>query len=100
MAETKHKITSFEDLCNLVNDDNVEVLAEDLKSWLIAYNSIIKEIKESSEIDTYGLSNTDIATSGFTWYDDGKNDLKGITINDPDGVHRLEVEINKIDIEE
>lgn len=34
----KHTIKSFEDLCNLVNDDNVELLAHDLAEWLIHYN--------------------------------------------------------------
>ena len=80
MKAKKHEVRSFEDLCNLVNDANFEILAEDLKNWLITYHLAIKGLRESHPKETNGKLNTEIAKGGFTWIDDGKNDIKGITI--------------------
>jgi len=74
------KIDSFKILCDTVNNSNIEVLAVDLAQWLITYNNVISKIRKDNPEQTKGLSNSEIAEGAFVWIDDGKNDLKGITV--------------------
>jgi len=74
-----YTIKTFDDLCNLVNAENVECLSEDLKKWLITYHLAIVACRKMYPEIAKGKTNTEIATGHFIWHDDGKNDLLGIS---------------------
>ncbi len=76
----KHEVRSLEDLCNLVDNNNFEKLAEDVKVWLISYHLMLQKLRDDYPTETKGKLNTEIAKGGFTWIDDGKNDIKGMTV--------------------
>lgn len=76
----QYQVHSFDDLCDLVNDENVERLSIDLAMWLKVYQESIKAIREKMPNETKGMKNSEISKSGFTWVDDGANDLLGMTV--------------------
>jgi len=65
-------ITTLNQICNIVNDDNIELLINDFAQWLTWYNSAIKAAREKIPKDTENLKNIQIAKSDFIWTDDGK----------------------------
>ncbi len=75
----KYTIDSFEKLCNVVNDQNAEVLAIDLAAWLLYYNHAISEFRKAHP-EFKDKLNTELAIGSFTWVDDGKNEILGTTI--------------------
>lgn len=87
----EQEVRSLEDLCNLVDNDNFEKLAEDVKLWLISYHLMLKKIRDEYPTETKGKLNTEIAKGGFTWIDDGKNDIKGMTFES--GGKKIEVDL-------
>tara|TARA_R110002126_G_scaffold118176_1_gene258066 strand:+ start:1757 stop:2014 length:258 start_codon:yes stop_codon:yes gene_type:complete len=80
MEEIKeYKIETLKDLCDVVNNDNVEVLSADLILWLKGYNESVIEIRDflgSPE----GLNNTDVVEGSFVWIDDNQAGLRGVNI--------------------
>ena len=78
--EKEYPIESLDDLCNLVNSENVQRLAVDTAQWLISYQHSIDLIKKHYPKETEGKSNTEIAKGSFSWIDDGKHDLKEIRV--------------------
>lgn len=78
--EKEHPIKSLDDLCNLVNGENVQRLAVDTAQWLISYQHSIDLIRKNYPRETEGKSNTEIAKGSFSWIDDGKHDLKEIRV--------------------
>lgn len=90
----EYKVRSLDDLCNLVNENNYETLAEDVKTWLISYHLTIESIRKTHPKQTQGKTNTEIAKGGFTWIDDGKNDVLGMTI-ESDGKEKIKVDFKK-----
>ena len=81
MKTKQHEVRNFDDLCDLVNSENVDILSEDLKNWLVSYHLTIKNLKDNFPEKLKSLKNTEIAKGSFTWIDDGKNDLKGVNIS-------------------
>jgi hypothetical protein len=77
MTEKEYPVNNFEDLCNLVNSENINRLAEDVKIWLHSYLNAINKIRELYPKETKGMKNSEIAKGSFVWIDDGKNELKG-----------------------
>jgi len=80
---TKYEIKSFEQLCNIANDENIERLATDTALWLIQYQRLLSDVRKANP----GLkdkSNWEIAQGYFNWIDDGKNELLGFytTVNE------------------
>jgi len=88
----EYKINSFNDLCNLVNDNNLDVLAEDLKNWLVSYHFAIKEIRKLHPEVTDGKTNTEIAKGSFTWIDDNETKIKGVVIEQNGKTERVDFE--------
>jgi len=78
--EKEYPVKSLDDLCNLVDAENVQRLAVDTAQWLISYQHSIDLIKKHYPKETEGKSNTEIAKGSFCWIDDGKNDLKEIRV--------------------
>jgi hypothetical protein len=76
----EYTISSFEELCNVANKDNINILSVDLANWLVSYVTMIENIKKIVPKQTKKLKNYEIAKGYFTWIDDGKNDCKGIKI--------------------
>ena len=76
----EYTISSFEELCNVANKDNINILSVDLANWLVSYVTMIENIKKIVPKQTKKLKNYKIAKGYFTWIDDGKNDCKGIKI--------------------
>lgn len=74
---TKYEIKSFEQLCNIANDENIERLATDTALWLIQYQKIISELRSRHPDKYNNKNNWEIAQGYFNWLDDGKNDLIG-----------------------
>jgi hypothetical protein len=88
----QYEIDSFEKLCNVVNNENVDRLAVDLAQWLLVYANTVESIRESYPELTKDKLNTQIAKGAFVWVDDGKNDLLGVQVtNEATG------EVTKID---
>jgi hypothetical protein len=73
-----YEISTLSQICNLVNDDNIELLINDFAQWLIYYNEAIKAVREKIPNDTEKLKNTEIAKCKFVWTDDGVNELTGV----------------------
>lgn len=46
MEHKKYEIDSFERLCNLVTDDNLQSVMVDMYTWLSHYVNIVKTVKE------------------------------------------------------
>lgn len=87
----RHTIRSLNDLCDLVNEDNYECLSENLKQWLIGYYLTMKTIKSKLPANVIeGKKNSELASGGFVWIDDGKNDIKGMTIES--GGKKIDIE--------
>jgi len=76
----KYNIDSFERLCNVINSGNFDVLTLDLLQGLAIYVDNIKTIREKYPEETKNKSNWDICEYSFTWFDDGKNDIKSINV--------------------
>jgi len=71
----EYEVTNFKELCDLVNEGNVDVLAEDLKIWLKSYSSTIESVRKAYPKETKDKKNTEIAEGSFIWVDDGKSDI-------------------------
>lgn len=85
MENTENKtytITTLNQICNIVNDDNIELLINDFAQWLIYYNEAIKAVREKIPNDTEKLKNIEIAKCDFVWTDDGKNELTGVILTE------------------
>jgi hypothetical protein len=91
----EHEIKSLDDLCNLVNDDNLEVLSEDLKKWLISYHFTLKEIRKLHPKITRGKKNAEIAMGSFIWIDDNESKIKGVIVEQNGKTERVDFDDNK-----
>ena len=80
MKIKKYDINSFERLCNVINEKNFNVFTLDLITWLSVYVRTINKIRAKYPEETKNKSNTEISAGSFVWYDDNKNDWKGITL--------------------
>lgn len=73
----KYEIKSFEQLCNIATDENIQNLATDTALWLLSYQQLISKVRQSNTEYCEGKSNWEIAQGGFDWIDDGINDITG-----------------------
>jgi len=78
-----YEIHTFEQLLNVVNSENSQRLAVDIGAWLMWYAKIMENTRRDFPNETEGKLNWEIAKGGFTWVDDGKHELKNVTITDP-----------------
>ena len=78
--ENEYNIETLKVLCNVVSDDNIEVLSTDLLLWLESYNNAISEVKRLLPDQVKGLSNSEIAEGSFLWVDDNEAGLRGVNI--------------------
>jgi hypothetical protein len=82
----EYSIMSFADLCDVITPENKDRLLADV---VLAFNGYVKTITEARKMFpelAKDMKNSDIAEFGFTWYDDGKNEVYGTTIEGPDGM--------------
>jgi len=79
----EYEIHTFEQLLNVVNVENSKRLAIDLGSWLIWYAKVMDNTRQKYPEETAEKMNWEIARGGFTWVDDGKHELKSVSITDP-----------------
>jgi hypothetical protein len=79
----EYEIHTFEQLLNVVNVENSKRLAIDLGYWLIWYAKVMDNTRKKYPEETEGKLNWEIARGGFTWVDDGKHELKSVSITDP-----------------
>lgn len=88
---------TFEQMLNVINDENIECLTLDLAKWLASYNECIKQIRAQHPESTAGKTNWEICQTTFGWIDDGKTDLKYIDHhNTTTGeVTRIKVKLSK-----
>jgi hypothetical protein len=75
-------IEGFEQIANIVNEDNFERLMTDFMLAFQFYMGQVKAIRQKYPKETDGLENWDIAKYHFEWIDDGKHDMKSVTITD------------------
>ena len=86
MAKKKpneYEINTFEQLLNVVNSENSKRLAIDIGSWLMWYAKVMENMRRDFPTETEGKLNWEIASGGFTWIDDGKHELKNVSVTDP-----------------
>lgn len=79
----KYSIEGFEQFFNVLSDDNFERLMVDFMQASGVYLSYIKKIREQFPEETKDKLNWEISTYYFDWIDDGKNDMKSITVTNP-----------------
>lgn len=82
MKTTKNKtfeISTLSQICDIVNDDNIELLINDFAQWLIYYNEMIKQVRKENP-NLKDIENTKILGCNFVWTDDGVNELTGVII--------------------
>ena len=81
MEEPKeYKIETLKDLCDVVNNDNIETLSSDLLLWLKSYNDAIREVRKLLPEQVKDLKNSEIAEGSFVWIDDNEAGLRGVNI--------------------
>ena len=74
-----YNIDNLSQICDIVNDDNIELLINDFAQWLIYYNGVMAKVrKENPELEK--KQNSKIAKCNFLWTDDGKNELTGVIV--------------------
>ena len=78
----KYEIDTFEKLCNIVNDENVNNLAVDLASWLLYYNNTMSLVRKKHP-ELKDKLNTEIGKASFIWIDDGKHDIVSTIVKNP-----------------
>lgn len=77
----RYEIDSFEKLCNVISEENFEAITTDLMLWLLYQVKIMKKLRaELPKKYTKDKTNWDLGKSSFIWIDDGKHDLKTVTI--------------------
>jgi hypothetical protein len=76
------EITNLNQICDIVNDDNIELLLMDFAAWLTYYHEAIKDVRSKHKKETKDLSNTQIAKAKFVWTDDGDNKITEVVIKD------------------
>ena len=100
MENTKDKtytIKTLNQICNIVNDDNIELLINDFAQWLIYYNEAIKSVREKIPNDTKNLKNIEIAKCNFVWTDDGENKLTGVVLTENETGKTIKVDFVNTD---
>lgn len=83
MKSTKGKtfeISTFSEVCNIVNDENIDLLINDFAKWLIYYNELIKRVREENPKETKNIINSKILKSTMIWTDDNKSELTGVSL--------------------
>ena len=73
--EKKYEVKTLTQVCNIVNNENIEDLSICFVKWLFSYNAAISEIREKHPELTDGKLNTEIVEGYFEWIDDGKTDI-------------------------
>lgn len=84
MKPKEYKIDSLEDILNTLSTENYGRFLVDVINSFTFYLTTIEETKKQYP-ELAHLKNTEIANFGFTWIDDGKTDVKWITIKGPNG---------------
>jgi hypothetical protein len=83
MSNTKNKTYTINDLkkiCNIVNDENIELLLLDFTSWLCWYNNTMNKLRKELPNETKGRENSEIGECEFIWTDDNKQGLTGVIV--------------------
>jgi hypothetical protein len=75
-----YQIENLDQICNVVNEDNIESFLLDFAAFLSMYIDTIKETRNEHPELTKNLLNTEIIKAKFIWINDGKNEIKGFTI--------------------
>jgi hypothetical protein len=74
-----YNIDKLSQICDIVNDDNIELLINDFAGWLIYYNGLMTNVRKENP-DLEKIPNSKIAGCNFLWTDDGKNELTGVIV--------------------
>lgn len=75
-----YEIHSLEDILDTITSDNFEKFLIDMAQGLGHYITAIEEIRNKHPEMCEGKKNSEMMKFGYTWIDDGKNDVKGITM--------------------
>lgn len=74
-----YEVKTLEDLLNVVNVENVDRLADDVRIWLKDYAMMVSLAR--ALCPDAGTKNTDYMEAGFEWTDDGKNEITNTCIS-------------------
>ena len=91
--EKKYEIKTLKQVCNIVNNENIENLSICFVQWLYSYNAAISEIRKKHPELTDGKLNTEIVEGWFDWIDDGKTDIPRYEIINGDTGEVIEYEL-------
>lgn len=72
----RYEFRNFEQLLNVLSDENIDVLSLDIMQWLYNYLRALKITREAYP-EFKDKSNWGILPAWIIWYDDGKNEEKG-----------------------
>jgi len=85
----RYEIKTFDQLINVATVDNLDMIACDFYIWLNTVVHAMKDFKEKNPKFAH-KPNSKIVKVGFTWIDDGKNDMNGVTLtNTTTGEERM-----------
>jgi hypothetical protein len=76
----RYEIDSFEKLLNIINEDNFGSLSMCLLKWLKYHTLLMKQYREKYPEYAKDKSNWELGKITFIWIDDGKDDLKFVSI--------------------
>lgn len=68
----KKEITTLNELLDLVNEQNVEKVIYEFSEFILRYQKIIKQVRTILPSDTQDMTNTQISTAKFIYYNTDK----------------------------
>jgi len=98
MESTKGKtfeISTLSEVCNIVNDENIDLLINDFAKWLIYYNELIKRVREENPKETKNIVNSKILKPTMIWTDDNKSELTGVSLKTIETGEIIKVDFKK-----
>ena len=84
MKAPEYEINSIDDICDTLTTENYVRFMTDVISSFTFYLESANAVKKLHPEFAH-LKNSEIAKFSFVWIDDGKNDVKSITIKGPEG---------------
>jgi len=80
MKNKRYKITTFEQIQNVITSENKIRFLVDLASYLMSYADMCEATRKNHPDETKGKQNTEIIESHFIWIDDGKEGVTHIEV--------------------
>lgn len=91
----RYEIKGFEQVCNVVTEENFQNFFTDMLGAFGMYSEAIKLMREKHPEQCKDKTNWEICQFHFDWIDDGKNDLKYMRFHTRETGEVIEFKVNK-----